>query len=468
VSYPVLKSIVVLLAMLVAAWLFGRRAYELLWRNLRRGQASNAFANPGKRVKSVIVYVGGQLRLFRFLVPGTSHFFVFWGFLILFPTILLAMIEGLFAFAWPEHGLAFMKYLGPLALLQDLFAVFVIVAVVYDMYLRMVVNPERYEGSHRRQGVMVLMFIFTIMASLLVINGIRINLGVEPLAAWRPVSAAVGQLFAGLSKGTQIAIEEFAYWVHLLIVLVFLVELPGGKHFHVITSIPAVFLRNLDPRGRLPAAPEFDSDVGVSTVDHFTWRQMLDFYTCTECGRCQDVCPAYGSGLPLSPKLLIMGLRDNLIAVGDAAESNGAATAEPPPLIGDAVTQEALWACTTCYACDQECPLFIEHVTPIVDMRRHLVIEGDMDDMPRRTPPLSTSRTTRRSSRPTPTATTRCCTSTLLRTAAGGACCTTASCSTNSSRRGSCACRMHCNVPSRTMIRATWVVTTTCTMRHAE
>ena len=131
---------------------------------------------------------------------------------------------------------------------------------------------------------------------------------------------------------------------------------------------------------------------------------MLDFYTCTECGRCQEVCPAYGSGLPLSPKLLMMGLRDNLIAFGDATANGtatvgaadgtaaedtggaGAATADGdatavPPLIDGAVSTEALWACTTCYACDQECPLFIEHVTPIVDMRRHLVIEGEMDDM---------------------------------------------------------------------------------------
>jgi Fe-S oxidoreductase len=184
-----------------------------------------------------------------------------------------------------------------------------------------------------------------------------------------------------LNEGTQKVIEEINYWIHLGIVLVFLTELPGGKHFHVVTSIPAVLLRNLEPPGRLPLAPEFDGDVGISKVERFRWRQMLDFYTCTECGRCQDVCPAYTSGLALSPKLLMMGLRDHLMERGAALSGRGpnqeAVLAKS--LIDDVITEEVLWACTTCYACDQECPLFIEHITPIVDMRRHLVVEGRVD-----------------------------------------------------------------------------------------
>jgi Fe-S oxidoreductase len=242
-----------------------------------------------------------------------------------------------------------------------------------------VVDPERYKGSHKSQGVIVLLFIFTIMVSLLVMNGIRINLDADPLASWRPISTFVGQIFAGLSTSTQIVIEEIAYWIHLGVVLLFLIELPGGKHFHVITSVPSVFFRNLDPIGQLPKAPEFNGDIGVSKVEQFRWRQMLDFYTCTECGRCQDVCPAYNSGLPLSPKMLIMNLRDNLKERGvalTAQKSNGVLEKD---LVGQVITDEVLWSCTTCYACDQECPLLIEHVNPIVDMRRHLVIEGRVD-----------------------------------------------------------------------------------------
>jgi Fe-S oxidoreductase len=218
------------------------------------------------------------------------------------------------------------------------------------------------------------------MLSLLVMNGARINLGEDALASWRPISSAIGSLFAGLGEQGQIVVGETSFWIHLGVVLLVMTELPGGKHFHVVTSLPTVFLRNLEPKGRLPAAPEFDDDVGVSKAEQFRWRQMLDFYTCTECGRCQDVCPAYESGLPLSPKLLIMSLRDNLMergAVLSAGSSNGTLTKE---LVGEVVPVDQLWACTTCYACDQECPLFIEHITPIVDMRRHLVIEGRIDD----------------------------------------------------------------------------------------
>jgi Fe-S oxidoreductase len=236
------------------------------------------------------------------------------------------------------------------------------------MYLRLVVNPERYKGSHKSQGVLVLSFIFTIVTTLLVTNGSRINLGRDELSAWRPISALAGSIFGGASDQTQIVIGEVAYWIHLGVVLLFLTELPEGKHFHVVTSIPAVLLRNLEPRGRLAAAPTFDGHAGVGKVEQFRWRQLLDAYTCTECGRCQDMCPAYFSGLPLSPKLLMMNMRDNLKHLSVA-------------LVPDAITEKVLWSCMTCYSCDQECPLFIEHVAPIVDMRRHLVDQGSMDKM---------------------------------------------------------------------------------------
>jgi len=353
--------------------------------NMRRGEASGPFGQWLERIKGLIVYVAGQQRLFRVPLPGIAHFFIFWGFLLLSLTILQAMIEGLVAFVNPHFTLPILGTSGPLALLQDFFALFVIIAVLYALYVRVSVDPERYKGSHKSQGVMVLLFIFTIMLSLLVINGIRINLGVDPLSQWRPISGMVGSIFAGLTVGQQRTIEEIAYWIHLGVVLVFLTELPGGKHFHVVTSVVAVLLRNLESKGWLPAAPEFNGDVGVSVVERFRWRQMLDYYTCTECGRCQDVCPAYVSGLPLSPKLLMMDLRDNLMVRGmalSAVESDEAAKAIlAKPLVGDVITDEVLWSCTTCYACDQECPLFIEHVIPIVDMRRHLIIEGRMDAM---------------------------------------------------------------------------------------
>jgi Fe-S oxidoreductase len=379
-TYDVIKSILVLLALLVAGGIFLGRVYQLLWANLRLGQRSSPFKQWGERIKGVVVYVAGQFRLFRVLIPGTGHFFIFWGFLILSLTILQAIVEGLVSFVNPHFVLPLIGSFGPLALIQDLFAVLVIVAVIYALVVRLFVNPKRYLGSHKSQGVMVLMFIFTIMLSLLVMNGICINLGQDPLHVWRPISTAVGRIFFGAAAGTQEVIKEIAYWTHLCVVLIFLTELPEGKHFHVVTSVPAVLLRNLEPHGRLPAATDLSGQVGVSTIEQFRWRQMLDFYTCTECGRCQDVCPAYASGLPLSPKLLMMELRDNLKERGAAlrahTSNSTAQAAQERTLVGDVISDSVLWACTTCFACDQECPLFIEHISPIVDMRRFLVIEG--------------------------------------------------------------------------------------------
>ena len=387
-SYASIKTVIVVVALIVSGAIFAWRAYQLLWVNLRRGQPSpGILGNWSARVKSVVVYVGAQLRLFRFLVPGTAHFFIFWGFVLLSLTIMQAMGEGLFAFAIPNFRLPIIGDWGLLALIQDFFALAVIIAVSYALYLRIVANPERYKGSHRRQGVMVLAFIMTIMLSLLVLNGVSINLGADALARWRPISFIVGRVFAGLNEGTQEVVGEIAYWIHLGTVLLFLTELPEGKHFHIVTSIPAVFLRNLDPVGRLPAAAEFDGKPGVSAIDQFRWRTMLDFYTCTECGRCQQVCPAYNSGLPLTPKLLVMNLREHLVEHGAAlrasqrAQSRGEHSAAPAKsLVPDVIAEQTLWACSTCGACDQECPLFIQHVTPIVDIRRYLLSDGRADE----------------------------------------------------------------------------------------
>lgn len=381
-DYYSLKSIVVLLLLLIAVGVFLYRSYLLLWDNMRHGQPSGSFAGVGNRLAGLLKYVAGQFRLFRFLVPGTSHFFIFWGFLILAPTILVAILEGLLSFYDPNFHVPILGEFGPLALLQDILAVAVIVAVIIDLYIRVGIDPERYKGSHKREGVRVLIYIFTLMVSLLVFNAVRISMGTDPLAAWRPISSAASRLFVNTEVQTQLLVAETAYWVHLAVVLVFLTELPGGKHFHVVTSLPALYLRNLKPRGQLPPAPEFNGDVGVQRIEQFKWRQMLDFYTCTECGRCQEVCPAYASGMNLSPKLLMMDLRDELMKVGEQHRRtkgvNGGGTS---PVVGKTIASDSVWACMTCLACDEECPLFIEHVVPIVDLRRHLVMEGEMDEM---------------------------------------------------------------------------------------
>src|SRR5512133_470526 len=166
-TYNILKSIVVLLAFLLATGVFLWRAYPLLWTKLRQSQSTPRFGQWGERIKGLIVYVGAQLRLFRFRAPGTAHFFIFWGFLFLSLTILQAILEGLLAFTNPHFVLPLIGEFGPLALVQDVIALCVAIAVAYGLYMRLAVDPERYKGSHKSQGVMVLSFIFTIVLSLL-------------------------------------------------------------------------------------------------------------------------------------------------------------------------------------------------------------------------------------------------------------------------------------------------------------
>ncbi|KAA3609463.1 MAG: 4Fe-4S dicluster domain-containing protein [Planctomycetota bacterium] len=368
-----MKTLLVLLAVLVAFAGFAYQCYQRL-SLLKLGRAGPPPADWGQRWKAVLVFVLGQKRLFRFPAPGTAHFLLFWGFLILLPTILAALLEGLF----PDFVLPFFGSFGPLLLAQDLVAVLVAGAVLYGLYLRVLVKPKRYQGSHQGEGVLVLAFIFTIMASLLVLNGLRIEREVAPNPQWQPVSKAIGAWFGGLSFEAQHFWEEFAYWIHLGIVLVFLNLLPRGKHFHVVTSLFTVLLRNQEARGRLPEAVSRDGLQGAGDVRDFPRRWMLDWYSCTQCGRCQEVCPAFQSGQDLSPKKLIMGLREELERQGKRAAMEGGAAAES--LADRVLSESGLWACTTCFACDQECPLFIQHLPEIVDMRRRLLAEGHDDE----------------------------------------------------------------------------------------
>lgn len=379
-----ISIIIVLVGLLAAVGVFGYRCYQRV-AHLRLGRPAGPFGQWGQRLWDVVVFVCGQARLFRFRGTGLAHVFIFWGFVLLLPTIVQALVEGLF----PGFVLPFFATFGPLLWLQDFVALAVIAGVLFGLYYRLVVRPERYQGSHQFEGNLVLCFILTIMVTLLCHTGVRQNLGQTHVAArWQPVSGVVGLPFRGLPQGTQELIAAACWWIHLGIVLVFLTLLPLGKHFHVVTSVFNVLLRNREPPGRLAPAPRGAGSEGVERIEQFTWRQMLDWYSCSECGRCQDVCPAYNSGAPLSPKLFIMGLRAHLFERGEALRaqrSNGlsarAAAVLDKRLTGDVLPDAMLWACTTCHACDRECPLFVEHVQPIVDLRRSLLAQQRGDKM---------------------------------------------------------------------------------------
>jgi Fe-S oxidoreductase len=339
---------------------------------VRLGKPVERTGDTPRRVRNEAEIVLGQRKLFQRLGPGLMHAAIFWGFIVLFPTIVIAMIGAVdrdATFPWLGHQ-------GWFALLVDLFAVLVLLGVIAAFAIRKIQRPKRFEGSHLGEADLILAMIAGIVTTLLLWHASRIALGLnEWPASWSPVSNALSGLF-GDGTATKV-LERVFVWAHVLIILSFLAYLPHSKHLHIATAAINVYFGRTGPGGRLEPlrfdVPDEEMRFGAGTVADLTWKEMMDSFSCTECGRCQDVCPAWNTGKALSPKLLIMGVRDQVFADGPALLRDVAA-AEPQPLVPNAVTDEVVWDCVTCGACVQACPVSIEHVDHIVDLRRNLVM----------------------------------------------------------------------------------------------
>jgi Fe-S oxidoreductase len=361
----------VLAAVLVAAVaLFSRRAV-FLYRLVRMGKPAKRFDDLGGRVRAEAVVVIGQSKLLQRLLPGLMHAAIFWGFIVLLPTIVIAMIGIV-----DEHAtFPWLGEQGWYALLVDVFAFLVLAGVITAFVIRKVQRPRRFAGSHLREADFILLWIAGIVGTLFVWHASRIALGLnEYPRAWAPIS---NFLAGGLGGGLLPYVERGAVWAHVLLILSFLVYLPYSKHLHIFLAAVNVFFGRTKSRGRLEPI-DFETVAaeevrfGSATVADMTWKQTVDVMSCTECGRCQDVCPAYNTGKELSPKLLIMALRDQVLADGPKAlASNGA---KLPAIVPNAVTDNVVWDCVTCGACVRECPVGIEHIDHIVDLRRNLVM----------------------------------------------------------------------------------------------
>lgn len=369
------SGVALVVAIGVAGALFARRALLLLTL-VRSGKPSDRSGDTGRRVRNEAVVVLGQRKLLQRLGPGLVHAFIFWGFVVLFPTILMAMLGAVDA----DWTIPWLGAQGWFALLVDVFATLVLVGVGAAFWIRKVQRPERFRGSHLGEADLILAWIAGIVGTLLLWHATRIALDLnEWPASWSPVSNALSGLFGG-GEGTE-ALERVFVWAHILLVLGFLAYLPHSKHLHIATAGINVWFSRTRSRGRLEpldfaVEDETAMRFGNATVADLTWKQMLDTMSCTECGRCQDVCPAYATGKELSPKLLIMGLRDQLFAEGPKvlAAGRGGEAFDPSALVPNAVTDEVVWDCVTCGACVRECPVAIEHVDHIVDLRRSLVM----------------------------------------------------------------------------------------------
>src|SRR5581483_8132966 len=371
------RAVALLLAAGLAGGLFARRA-RLLARLVKRGRHIDRSGDLPTRIGREWTRVLAQRKLFQRPIPGLMHALIFWGFLVLLTTI----VEVAGQFVRPAFEIPVVGGTRGLGLAQDLFAAGVLVGLAIAVEIRLVQRPERLVGSHRRDAYRILGLIFWIILTLFAARGARIALGYAPQTGWTPVSTAASHLFSWMAPGWRRAWMWALLAAHLSLILGFLVYLGYSKHLHIVTSSINVFFGSTRPSGRLtPLRIDLESDaeslsLGAGTLRDLTWKETLDLYACTECGRCQSVCPAWNTGKPLSPKLLVMNLRDHLLEEGPRlleAERAGSAR-EPLPLVPDIVDDEVLWACTTCGACMRECPVDIEHIDHIIDMRRHLVM----------------------------------------------------------------------------------------------
>ena len=404
----VARIVIGLVLTAVAFTLAGRRLWWL-YRVARAGQpAPERIAavreHPGRDAEVQATEVIGQRKLLKWTVPGLAHAFTFWGFIVLLLTIIEAYGD-LFSRTFAIPGIGHWAVVG---FIEDLFAVAVLAGIITFAVIRLRHNPgkegrkSRFAGSHTGVAWLTLGMIFGVVATLLLYRGAQINTGVFPYRHGAFASQLVGHWLAPLGTGVNSVLEATFILAQLAVILGFLVFVTYSKHLHIfLAGLNVLFsrrpdgLRALEPmrsNGQVLDFEEADPDTdvfGLGKIEDFSWKGLLDMGTCTECGRCQSQCPAWATDKPLSPKMIVLDLRDHALAKAPwtLAGSDAAREALPAavraeaerPLVGGAdvngvIDPDALWACTNCGACVEECPVDIEHIDHISGMRRHQVL----------------------------------------------------------------------------------------------
>ena len=378
------------LVLLVGVGLFSYTLYRRFIL-LQAAPPDYRFDRIGERIKGVLVYAFGQKKFLLGEQPaGLMHFLIFWGFMVVSARTLSLFAQGydpkFYLPGLHPDGLG-----GPYLLLKDLVEAGVIAAVLIALYRWLLSHPARLygfkpaesklAGQSHWEALVILFLIFGLMVTDFLYDAARFAIESDPLILsekrWAVIGSAVGSLMSRIDPDTAKIVGALSWWAHILIILTFLNLLPRSKHFHIITSIPNVFFRKLEPAGALRFMDlEKSESYGTSRIDQFTWKQVLDMYSCTECGRCSSACPATASGKPLAPRQLLLDLRDYLYSRENEILQKKVGGQDGANIVGETlIHDDVLWSCTTCRACEEACPVLIEYVDKIVDMRRHLVQE---------------------------------------------------------------------------------------------
>ena len=389
---PVWVGVYVLTAITFAV--AGYAVYYRVFRLVLQGAPASRFDRPLTRLVGAAAIVLGQRKVLqrvgrtdprsrRIDLAGIGHAAIFWGFLSFSLSYLIFIFGGSI---WHPLGETILTPTGVLvySIYLDILAVVVLAALVWALFRRWIAQPHRLSFDLTRKGESVVIVGLTagLMIATLLVHSFYVASGGHGPEAGVPIGGAIGGglAAAGMSAGAAGALQAIFWWVHLLIILGFALYIPFSKHIHMVAAPVNAFFRNLEPRGGLQIPlidlDSMDEDVrfGASRVQDFTWRQLLDGYACAVCGRCTDACPANTTGKVLSPMHIVENLKEHMIGIGHQGPRD-ATHVEPMPLIDGAIPEQAIWDCVSCGACMEECPVVVEHVPTIMDMRRSLVLE---------------------------------------------------------------------------------------------
>ncbi len=413
-----LPNILFFLILLVAIGFFAKNIKSII-SNIRLGKDINRKDKPGERFKNMTLMALGQSKMIDKPISGTLHLIVYFGFIIINIELLEIVFDGLFG----THR-AFAPYLGSfydfLIASFEILAFLVVIAVLIFWIRRNIIKIKRFlnpemAGWPKKDADYILYFEIILMFLFLSMNAVdgilqELNIPNYTKAGFYPISIFLQPLYSSFSVPSLILIERIFWWSHIIGILIFLNYLYYSKHLHILLAFPNTYFANLEEKGKFqnnsvitdevkkmmdPNIDPFSTDdnnsmpekFGVSDVTDMNWVQLMNAYTCTECGRCTSECPANQTGKKLSPRKIMMDTRDRLVEVGkNYKKNNGKILSDGKELLNDYISPEEIWACTSCNACVESCPIGIDPLSIIMDMRQYLVMEkssapGDLNNM---------------------------------------------------------------------------------------
>jgi len=355
----------VLCVLVVFFW--GINRHFRLWRT---GVQDDRSDRMGYRLKTLITEGIAHRSLLRDPFPGTLHLFIFFGFLI--PLLVIFIVQFMFTLPLPLSNIV--------SLLLDIVGFAAFISILLVLYRRYITRPPRLSNTADDLAALLLLLIIILTGFL--VEGLRLSVIGMDKQAWAPIGNTIASLWnaTGMDNSVKGTLTTLLFRIHFFLVLATIVYIPFSKLFHIISSPLNILYRSLEPKGTVSHMDLEDEEAesfGISTIEEFSWKHLMDLDACTQCGRCQDYCPAYLTEKPLSPKVLIKDLKDHMyLTIPQLLRQKAQASdnTEILPLVGKVIAEDVLWTCTTCRSCMEHCPVYVEHVDKIIDMRRYQVL----------------------------------------------------------------------------------------------